>query len=70
ARSAGLGALMEMAGRSTKGQLRQADRLGARYVAIVGERETVLRDMQDGAQQPLAAEQVIHAALRGLRELS
>ncbi len=70
ARSAGLRALMEMAGRSTKGQLRQADRLGARYAAIVGERETVLRDLQGGAQQTLGAGEVVHAALRGLRELA
>ena len=28
---------MELAGRSLKGQLKQADRLGARYVAIVGD---------------------------------
>jgi histidyl-tRNA synthetase len=70
ARAAGLRARMEMAGRSAKGQLRQADRLGARYAAIVGERETVLKDMQDGAQQTLAADEVVHAALRGLRDLA
>ncbi len=70
ARAAGLRARMEMAGRSTKGQLRQADRLGARYAAIVGERETVLRDLQGGSQQTLAAGEVVHAALRGLRELA
>jgi histidyl-tRNA synthetase len=69
ARSAGLRARMEMAGRSSKGQLRQADRLGARYAAIVGEEETILRDLQAGSQQTLGAEQVVHAALRGLREL-
>ena len=32
---AGLAAQMELAGRSLKGQLKQAERLGARYVAIV-----------------------------------
>jgi histidyl-tRNA synthetase len=70
ARSAGLRAVMEMAGRSLKGQLGQANRLGARYVALVGERETVLKDMQDGGQETLATEKVVHAALRGLRELA
>jgi histidyl-tRNA synthetase len=35
ARGAGLVAQMELAGRSLKNQLTQADRLGARYVAIV-----------------------------------
>jgi histidyl-tRNA synthetase len=70
ARSAGLRAVMEMAGRSLKGQLGQANRLGARYVALVGEGETVLKDMQDGGQETLATEKVVHAALRGLRELA
>jgi histidyl-tRNA synthetase len=36
ARRAGLRAQLEQAGRSLKGQLKQADRLGARYVAILG----------------------------------
>ena len=35
ARAPGLAAQMELAGRSLKGQLKQAERLGARYVAIV-----------------------------------
>jgi histidyl-tRNA synthetase len=70
ARSAGLTAQMEMGGRSLKGQLGRADRLGARYVAIVGERETLLKDMQGGGQETLDNERVVHAALRGLRELA
>ena len=45
ARRAGLDAQLELAGRSRKGQLKQADRLGARYVAIVGDDATVLKDM-------------------------
>jgi histidyl-tRNA synthetase len=70
ARSAGLTARMEMAGRSLKGQLGHADRLGARFVVIVGEDETVLKDMQDGVQETLETGKVVHAALRGLRELA
>jgi histidyl-tRNA synthetase len=70
ARSAGLTAQMEMGGRSLKGQLSRADRLGARYVAIVGEQETSLKDMQDGTQETLETDKVVHAALRGLRELA
>jgi histidyl-tRNA synthetase len=70
ARSAGLRAVMEMAGRSAKGQMRQADRLGARYVAIVGGAETVFRDMQDGSQEQIETGKVVHAALRGLRDLA
>jgi histidyl-tRNA synthetase len=69
ARSAGLAAQMELAGRSLKGQLGQADALGARYVAIVGAGETVLKDMQGGAQEQLAPDTVVHAVLRGLRDL-
>jgi histidyl-tRNA synthetase len=70
ARAAGLRAGMEMGGRSIKGQLRQADRLGARYTAIVGESETVLRDMQGGRQETLDTGAVVHAVLRGLHELA
>jgi histidyl-tRNA synthetase len=69
ARSAGMTAQMEMAGRSLKGQLGHADRLGARFVALVGERDTVLKDMQGGSQETLETDKVVHAALRGLREL-
>jgi histidyl-tRNA synthetase len=70
ARSAGLTAQMEMAGRSLKGQLKQANRLGVRYAAIVGLEHTLLKDMQGGGEETLEAEKVVHAALRGLRELA
>ena len=70
ARSAGLKAVMELAGRSLKGQLGQANRLGARYVALVGEVETALKDMQAGSQETLDTDKVVHAALRGLRDLA
>ena len=69
ARSAGLAAQMELGARSLKGQLGHADALGARYVAIVGEGETALKDMQGGAQEQMPAETVVHAVLRGLRDL-
>ncbi|MDQ2897531.1 MAG: histidine--tRNA ligase, partial [Actinomycetota bacterium] len=68
ARRAGLGAQLELAGRSLKGQLKQADRLGARYVAIVGDEPLVsLRDMESGDQRELDAQTVIPAILRGSR---
>ena len=70
ARSAGLKAVMELAGRSLKGQLGQANRLGARYVALVGEGQTALKDMQAGSQETLDTDKVVHAALRGLRDLA
>ena len=60
---------MELAGRSLKRQLGHADTLGARYVAIVENGETVLRDMQQGGQERLATDTVVHAVLRGRRTL-
>ena len=65
----GAAAQMELAGRSLKGQLSQADSLGARYVAIVG-------GLPDGAQGHAArrpgagaADTVVHAVLRGQHAL-
>jgi len=69
ARSAGLHTQMELAGRSLKGQLGHADALGARYVAIVEDGNTALKDMQDGGQERIATDTVVHAVLRGLRTL-
>jgi histidyl-tRNA synthetase len=69
ARSTGLTAQMEMAGRSLKGQLGLANALGARYVAIVGDGETVLKDMEAGVQKSIATDAVVHDVLRGLRTL-
>jgi histidyl-tRNA synthetase len=65
ARSAGLAAQMDLAGRSLKGQLGLADALGARYVAILAGGQATLKDMQGGAQETLAADAVVHAVLRG-----
>jgi histidyl-tRNA synthetase len=65
ARSAGLSAQMDLGGRSLKGQLGHAGALGARFVAILADGETVLKDMQGGAQQQIATNAVVHAVLRG-----
>jgi histidyl-tRNA synthetase len=68
ARQAGLSAQMELADRSLKGQLKHADRIGARYVAIVGDEPTVsLRDMEAGEQREIAPPTVIPTILRGSR---
>jgi histidyl-tRNA synthetase len=67
ARSAGLAAQLELAGRSLKGQLKQADRLGARFVAILGEEGATLKDMETGSQDELTPDAVIAAVLRGRR---
>jgi histidyl-tRNA synthetase len=69
ARSAGLRAQMELAGRSLKGQLGHANALGARFVAIVEAEATVLRDMEGGGQEQMATDTVVHAVLRALRTL-
>ena len=48
-----------------KGQLKQADRLGARYVAIVdGDGRAVLRDSDSGEQREMEANQVVARILR------
>jgi len=65
ARAARLNAHMELAGRSRKGQLKQADRLGARYVAMLDDDGgAVLKDMQGGAQHDVTAGEVVARILR------
>jgi histidyl-tRNA synthetase len=69
ARRAGLNVQLELAGRSRKGQLKQADRSGARYVALLGERdgvaETILKDMESGEQEELEPTAIVARVLRG-----
>ena len=68
ARRAGLGVQLELAGRSRKGQLKQADRSGARYVAILTDDEdegTTLKDMESGEQETVALDAVVARVLRG-----
>jgi histidyl-tRNA synthetase len=68
ARRAGLQAQLELAGRSLRGQLRHADRLGARYVAIVGENgQASLKNMQSGEQLETELQNVIPTILRSSR---
>ena len=64
---AGLAAQQELAGRSLKGQLKQADRTGARYVAIVGDDGRSCKDMECGEQDASssAAAAVARDVLRG-----
>jgi histidyl-tRNA synthetase len=69
ARRAGLNVQLELAGRSRKGQLKQADRLGARYVAILGEEGTILKDMESGEQEELDPQAVVARVIKG-RHLS
>ncbi len=65
ARQAGLGAQLELAGRSLKGQLKQADRVGARFVAILGDDGAALKDMESGEQEDVAAAAIVPGVLRG-----
>ncbi len=68
ARRAGLRAQLELAGRSLKGQLRHADRIGARYVAIIGDNGVAtLKDMQSGEEHDTGVGDVIPEILRAGR---
>jgi histidyl-tRNA synthetase len=60
ARRAGHAARLELGGRSLKGQLKQAGNAGARYVAILREDGTFLRDMETGDQQQVEIDTVMH----------
>ncbi len=66
ARVAGLAAQLELTGRSLKAAMKHADRLKARYVAIVNDMEqSSLKDMDSGEQYELANDRVIPTILRG-----
>jgi histidyl-tRNA synthetase len=53
-RHAGLSAEVDLAGRGLKGQLKHADRIGARHVVILeSDGSAQLRDMQSGEQRPV-----------------
>ena len=66
ARRAGLATQLELAGRSMKGQLKQASRVQARYVAIVDDTGQVrLKDMDAAEQQEIADTDVVAHVLRG-----
>lgn len=68
ARRAGLAAQLELIGRSLKSAVKHADRIEARYVAIVNDAEqTSLRDMSTREQMELSSGAVIAAILRGSR---
>jgi histidyl-tRNA synthetase len=71
ARRAGRAAQMELAGRSLKGQLKQASRTGARFVAVLREDGSVLQDTETGREVPVeshppGADGIVAAVLRNL----
>ncbi len=58
-RRSGVSTVLATGDRSLKAQMRHADALGARYVAIIGEREladgtVTLKDLRDGKQEAVA----------------
>ena len=66
ARRTGHSARLELAGRSLKGQLKQADRAGARYVAIVTEDGVELKDSESGDQRAVEPDEVMHHIRQGM----
>ena len=70
-RSEGLACDLDYAGRSAKGQFRQADRSGASYAAILGEDELArsvctLRDMASGEEREIPAADGAKGLLRAV----
>jgi len=63
-RERGVATLMDYDGKSLKAQLREADKLGCRLVAILGEAERAqgamtLKDLEQGSQQTVALEKFV-----------
>jgi histidyl-tRNA synthetase len=63
-RAAGLRVLMDHEGRGLKAKLKLADKLGARFVLLLGEDELkqgvfAVRDMTSSSQQPVEAERIV-----------
>ena len=53
-RRAGLAADLDLAGRAIKGQMKQADRVGARHALILaGDEKAILRDMSSGEEREI-----------------
>ncbi|MHB1468421.1 MAG: histidine--tRNA ligase [Solirubrobacteraceae bacterium] len=59
ARAAGVKAELELAGRSLKGQLGQAEKRRARFAAILRESGSFLRDLRSGQEQELTHQQLL-----------
>jgi histidyl-tRNA synthetase len=65
-RRAGLSAEFDLAGRGLKGQLKHADRIGARRVLILeGGGAAQMRDMTSGEQRPVDTGSLVDEILRG-----
>jgi histidyl-tRNA synthetase len=69
-RAAGVGVDMAYGGRGMKGAMKGADRSGARWAIIMGERELAegvvqLKDLETGAQAAVSADEVLGKILTG-----
>jgi histidyl-tRNA synthetase len=58
-RKAGLSAELDLAGRGLKGQLKHADRIGARQVLLLDAGGAQLRDMTSGEQRPVDTSKLV-----------
>ena len=63
-RNAGLGVEVDLMGRSLKAQFKYADKLNARFVAVIGEdelqnQEIALKDMVNGTQERIKLTEVV-----------
>jgi histidyl-tRNA synthetase len=70
-RRLGIAADTDYAGRKAKGQMKQANRLGARFVVIIGEDEladgtATVRDMGSGDQEPVSMEKMVDHLIKRL----
>lgn len=55
----------DVAGRGLKAQMKYADKLGARYVIVVGDNELAekqgkLKDMESGTEEPIALDDSLY----------
>jgi len=64
-RRVGLSAELDAAGRSLKGQMKHADRIGARKVAILEGDAATVRDMSTGDQRQLSVSDVADSLRSG-----
>jgi histidyl-tRNA synthetase len=64
ARRAGLTVELELVGRTTKGALKHAARLGARHVVLSDSGDTILKDMDSGEQEHTEIGAVVARVLR------
>ncbi len=68
ARGAGIRTELELGGRSLKGQLKHADRLGARFVAIIEPAGARLRDREGTGEVSVARERIVEEIAQALAQ--